>query len=627
MGEEHGDERLPQPGDTIAGHYQIESMLGRGGMGAVFAARNLRTQRAVALKWMLPQAASSPDAVARFLAEARATARIEHPNVVHIYDFGEEGGSPYLVMERLRGESLRERLDRMGKLGPAETIEVLVPAMRGVAEAHREGIIHRDIKPDNIFLCQGKDGTPRPPKVVDFGISKLYAGDANSNLTGTGMMMGTPSYMSPEQLNNPSAADVRFDVYAFGVVLFETLTGRCPYVAEGIFQLVGMIMSGEPARPSELVTGLPPALDEVVLRAMHRDVEVRYASLPELAAALEGLGMSAGAGSAPGLVPAIVPAAVPATVPMADSETPSSRPIPATAVGTPMPSATLAMGASPSRPPLAQTAVLGQGGPASYPPPAAPSYPPTPATASYPPHAYTPAPHAPAGLHGLGTQAGFGGHTPAPNSAPTGHPHVTPYGASTPAPASSSGLGKLIALGALAMLLGGGTAAGAWYFYAGPGASLFEAGPAPVAAQPPPEPAPVDVAAPEPTTSTLPTGVVAPNPDSRGPDPANPDPTGTATRPDPANPDPTGTATQPDPANPDSTGTDPADPDTRTDDPGTSTTAPSRPSRRRRRVDRPAVPDPVPEPVVRPLAPAPQPVQPPSPPRPQQGTNGAMIIE
>ena len=168
------EDLLPQPGDVIAEHYEIEKLLGHGGMGAVFAAKQQRTGRAVAIKWMLPQAASSAEAVARFMAEAKVTARIEHPNVVHIYDFGEAHGSPFLVMERLRGRSLREHLDAVGRLSAAEAIHLLVPAMRGVAEAHREGIIHRDIKPDNIFLCRGKDGSPREAKVLDFGISKLY---------------------------------------------------------------------------------------------------------------------------------------------------------------------------------------------------------------------------------------------------------------------------------------------------------------------------------------------------------------------------------------------------------------------------------------------------------------------
>jgi hypothetical protein len=280
------EDLLPQPGALIGGQYRIESRIGVGGMGAVFAATHVRTNRAVAVKWMLPQASTSADAIARFVVEAQATARIEHPNVVHVYDYGSDNGAPYLVMERLRGETLRARLDRLGRFSVDDAIRTLVPAMRGVAEAHREGIVHRDLKPENIFLCQGKDGTPREAKVVDFGISKLYDNN-QQHLTGTGMMMGTPAYMSPEQLNAPKEADPRFDVYALGVILYEMITGRCPYEADGVYALVGLIMHAQPVPPSHLAPA-SPAIDEIVLRAMYRDPAYRFPSVQALLEAVEG---------------------------------------------------------------------------------------------------------------------------------------------------------------------------------------------------------------------------------------------------------------------------------------------------------------------------------------------------
>ena len=277
---------LPKPGDVIGVRYRIESLLGKGGMGAVFAAVNQATGRAVAIKWMLPSAARSKEAVARFLAEARATAKIEHPNVIQILDVGQDGDAPFLVMERLRGRSLAERLER-GRLSPEETLAVLIPALRGIAEAHAEGIIHRDLKPDNIFLCEGKDGSPRPPKVLDFGISKLYDQEGGTSLTQTGIAMGTPQYMSPEQLNAPPEADPRFDVYAMGVVLYECLTGRPPYNAEGLFELVQQIAIGHPTPIRLLAPDVPPDLEAVTMRAMHVNRDMRHRTIAELIADLE----------------------------------------------------------------------------------------------------------------------------------------------------------------------------------------------------------------------------------------------------------------------------------------------------------------------------------------------------
>jgi serine/threonine-protein kinase len=281
---------LPKAGDLIGVRYRIETLLGQGGMGAVFAAVNQATGRAVAIKWMLPGAARSKESLMRFLAEARATAKIEHPNVIQILDVGQDGEAPFLVMERLRGSSLAERLEKGGRLPTPEALRVMIPACKGVAEAHAEGIIHRDLKPDNIFLCEGKDGSPRPPKVLDFGISKLFDDDAvagGSPMTRTGIAMGTPWYMSPEQLNAAGEPDARYDVYAMGVVLYECLAGRPPYNAEGLFELVQQIAAGNPTPIRAYAPDVPPDLEASAMRAMHRDRTVRPPTMNAFAAELE----------------------------------------------------------------------------------------------------------------------------------------------------------------------------------------------------------------------------------------------------------------------------------------------------------------------------------------------------
>ena len=286
---------LPQPGDVVSDRYVIEAIIGRGGFGAVFRGRNTATDRPIAIKWLLPQVAMNAEAMARFLAEAKVTGRIEHPNVVSIFDVGrdQKSGAPFIIMELLRGESLRERLAKVGRCSPGQAISLLLPAMRGVLAAHREGVVHRDLKPDNIFLCEDKEGHSLPAKVVDFGISKLFEGErgsgASAHLTRTGTTIGTPAYMAPEQLNAPKKADVRFDVYAMGVVLYEVLTGRAPYRAEGLLELIQLIAVGSPTAPRSLAPSVSPALESVVLRAMHRDMGQRIASIQDLISELEAL--------------------------------------------------------------------------------------------------------------------------------------------------------------------------------------------------------------------------------------------------------------------------------------------------------------------------------------------------
>ncbi|HJL16910.1 MAG TPA: serine/threonine-protein kinase [Sandaracinaceae bacterium LLY-WYZ-13_1] len=603
------EESLPQPGATIAEQYRIDELLGQGGMGAVFAGEHLRTGRAIAIKWMLPQAATNPEAVERFIAEARATARIEHPNVVHIYDFGQDLGSPFLVMERLRGESLRQRLDREGRLSPADAMRVLLPALRGVDEAHREGIVHRDLKPDNIFLCRGKDGSEREAKVVDFGISKLYDDGTRSSLTGTGMMMGTPAYMSPEQLNAPKEADARFDVYALGVVFYEALAGRTPYQAQGIFQLVAQIMNADPLPIRQLAPDCPADLEAAVLRAMHRDPEQRFASVAELVAAVEHaqrrlVGSSPGLGPAPASTPPPPMAGGPATAAFGGAP---AAPIPATAVhqtpgeAAPGVSPTAAMSATPGAG-VAPTAAM-------------PSEPPRPRHAT----AVLPA----------GSQPGV--HPGAVGANPMSYrPHA--------APRRRSG-GTVVVLGLAALLLGATSAGTGWYFVLGPGAPVDEAevaGSGDASGGTSPSEA-IGAGTAEPSGASEPSAVATATADGDGRRVENAtddgadahDATGDdADAEDATDDDATDDATDDgadahdaagDDANTHDATDDDADAQDATDD---DTNRGDRRRRRRRRRPRPA-----PEPVVRPVAPTPSPRPTPARPSTERGANGALIIE
>jgi serine/threonine protein kinase len=285
---------MPDIGDVVADKYRIDTLVGEGGMGAVFAASHALTGKRVALKWLRPELAANEAAVRRFMREAQAAGRIDHPNVVDIYDVGQHQGSTFLVMEFLFGEPLSARIDR-GPIEVDEALALLLPAMRGVAEAHSMGVVHRDLKPDNIFLCRGPDGAPREPKVLDFGISKVSSGDGvNLRLTRTGAVMGTPYYMSPEQIRDSAEIDQRTDVYALGVILYETLTGRVPFDGESYSSLVLQIATGTPLPIRQILPGLPAGLERVVQRAMAREQADRFADVSSLVRALEPYASVAG---------------------------------------------------------------------------------------------------------------------------------------------------------------------------------------------------------------------------------------------------------------------------------------------------------------------------------------------
>jgi WD40 repeat protein/tetratricopeptide (TPR) repeat protein len=253
----------------------IQGELGRGGMGIVYRAHQLGLGRTVAVKTLLVGGAAGPDALARFRAEAEAIARLRHPNVVQVYSVGPRDGPPYLVMEYVPGGSLAERLDGSPQ-PPREAAELVEALACGLAEAHRLGVIHRDVKPANILL----DG--RTPKLADFGLAKLLDGD--SDLTRTGTLLGSPTYMAPEQVGGPPGrVGPPADVHALGVLLYELLTGRPPFRGATMAQTLDQVKEAEPVPPSRLVPGLPRDLETVCLACLRKEPERRYPS----AAALE----------------------------------------------------------------------------------------------------------------------------------------------------------------------------------------------------------------------------------------------------------------------------------------------------------------------------------------------------
>src|SRR5580698_299695 len=280
--------REVQPGDVIGGKYVIERLLGRGGMGVVFLARQERLDRRVAIKFLLPEAMSNASAVARFEREARAAASLLSDHVTRVHDVGHlESGEPYMVMELLLGEDLAGILARRGPLPVAEVIDIIVQACDAIAEAHSTGLVHRDLKPANIFLVKRPNGIPTV-KVLDFGISKA-SGTTGASLTGSTAFMGSPLYMSPEQVREARTVDGRADIWALGVTLYELLIGQPPFSAQAVGEICAQILTAEPERPRRLRPDLPRALDTIVMRCLCKETSGRFATAGELSAALKSV--------------------------------------------------------------------------------------------------------------------------------------------------------------------------------------------------------------------------------------------------------------------------------------------------------------------------------------------------
>jgi serine/threonine protein kinase/beta-lactam-binding protein with PASTA domain len=254
----------PVVGLVLEGRYRLEERLARGGMSTVYAATDLRLHKTVAVKVMAEHLAHDPTFVDRFIREARAAAMLSHPNVVGVSDQGSDQGLVFLVMELVRGRTLRDLLTARGRLTVAEAFAVLEPVLSGLTAAHRAGIVHRDIKPENVLI--GLDGVV---KVADFGLARAVVGTGQTSQTG-GVLIGTVAYLSPEQLER-GRADARSDIYAAGIVLYEMLTGHPPYGGDTPLAVAYQHVHHDVPAPSEQVPGLPWAVDELVARTTRRD--------------------------------------------------------------------------------------------------------------------------------------------------------------------------------------------------------------------------------------------------------------------------------------------------------------------------------------------------------------------
>jgi serine/threonine protein kinase len=264
------------------GRYIIRRSLGAGAFGAVYEATQQPLGKRVALKVLHAAQIHNAEVLQRFTAEAEATAKLRHPNVVDVLDLGAHEGVPFIAMEFLEGESLGGRLHREGRLSASSTIELLLPVVSAVATVHDSSIVHRDLKPDNIFLS-----VPRPGKVVakvlDFGIAKVN--ESKHSMTRTGSMMGTVFYMSPEQVRESKDVDGRSDQWALAVILYECVTGRCPFPGEAMIDVLTGILSA-PVPPMRDVPDLPAGFEAVLLRAMSKDREDRFPSVRAMGQAL-----------------------------------------------------------------------------------------------------------------------------------------------------------------------------------------------------------------------------------------------------------------------------------------------------------------------------------------------------
>jgi serine/threonine-protein kinase len=271
--------RADLAGHTIAGKYRFLAILGEGAMGTVWEAEDIAHGRPVAVK-VLDAGNATATRIERFYQEVQATKKIRHINICPVEDVGSlEDGSPFLVMERLIGETLAQRLAREGALPIEDVLDILNQMLSGVGAAHARGIVHRDIKPENVFLTPGV-GSRALVKILDFGASKVLAetGDEELHLTGTGNVIGTPFYMSPEQARGEQNLDARVDLWACGVVMYEALTGQRPFVAKNYNALLLQIVTTNPRPAHELRPGLPRAVDPILRRAMATKRERRYAS-------------------------------------------------------------------------------------------------------------------------------------------------------------------------------------------------------------------------------------------------------------------------------------------------------------------------------------------------------------
>ncbi|HEU4408892.1 MAG TPA: protein kinase [Polyangiaceae bacterium] len=275
-------------GDIVAQRYRIERMLGVGGMGVVMAATHTVLHEKVAIKLLLPELAKNEEASKRFVREARAAARVKSEHIARVTDVGAlEDGTPFMVMEYLEGETLAGLLEQRGRLPVGEAIDYVLQACRALAAAHDKGIVHRDLKPSNLFLARQDDGS-HVIKVLDFGISKVNTpGSFNEgNITKTSAVMGSPNYMSPEQMRSTRTVDGRSDIWSLGVSLYELIAGDPPFMGQSFPEVCLAIAQDPPVPLRKHVPEVPAELEAVVFKCLEKDPERRFAKVSEFARAL-----------------------------------------------------------------------------------------------------------------------------------------------------------------------------------------------------------------------------------------------------------------------------------------------------------------------------------------------------
>lgn len=278
-------EHIPQ-GAIIGQRFRIDGVIAEGGMGVVYKGWHLVLEHPIAIKVMRAEYARHPQAVARFLNEARASAQLRGIHMTRVLDIGRiENGPPFMVLEYLDGQDLRSVLNGHGPLPVARAVRYIIQACEAVAEAHARGIVHRDLKPENLFSSQSSEGR-EILKVIDFGISKRLDSGARS-FTIENQSLGSPQYMAPEQMSTPSQVDWRADVWSLGVVLFELLTKSVPFSGETFQVICVKVLRDEPESLKALRPDVPPAIENIIMRCLEKDPANRYSSVKELALALE----------------------------------------------------------------------------------------------------------------------------------------------------------------------------------------------------------------------------------------------------------------------------------------------------------------------------------------------------
>ncbi|HMJ53001.1 MAG TPA: serine/threonine-protein kinase [Polyangiaceae bacterium] len=283
-------------GEVVGGKWRVGALIGRGGMGAVYEGTNTSIGKKVALKFIDAEFARNVDIASRFQREAEAASLVESAHIVHIFDSGTtDAGLPYIVMELLRGEDLRGRINRLGRIACEEAVHIVAQTLRGLHRAHEAGIVHRDLKPDNVFLVD-RDDDPLFAKIVDFGISKMMrrpgdpAGNAGT-LTRQGVVLGTPFYMSPEQAQAFADLDLRTDLWSLGAILFECLGGRPPHTGDAYEQIIISICTTDAPDIRSLDPNVPAPLAQFVARALQRDRTLRFQTAKEMLQALQATGI------------------------------------------------------------------------------------------------------------------------------------------------------------------------------------------------------------------------------------------------------------------------------------------------------------------------------------------------